>query len=171
MHTKLKELQIGDQLSIDDKNVHALTHQEDFIIQSITVYSKEEGEVVLIAIADDTYLISHTLNGDPRCYVYELNYHGFIEDVEDEGIKVLDNDDQFKLRTKIKLGTESIACKTLNDPLYDVTVEVGRDADLAISVCEYKTSCKNYPFMFAEAIDDFINIYQGIRIQQTSIVI
>lgn len=171
MHTELKELQAGDQFSIDDKNVHALTHQEDFVVQSITVYSKEEGEVVIISIADDTYLISHTLNGDPRCYVYELTYRGLIEEVEEEGIRVLDNDNQFKLRTKIKLGTESIACKTLNDPLYDVNIEAGRDADLAISVCEYKTSCKNYPFLFAEAIDDSINIYQGIRIQQTSIVI
>lgn len=171
MHTQLKELQIGDQLSIDDKSVHALTHQEDFTIQSLTIYAQEEGEVIIAAIADDTYLISHTLNGDPRYYIYELTYHGLIEDVEEEGIKVLDNDNQFKPRTKIKLGTEIIACKSINDPLYDVTIEIGQDADSAISVCEYKTSCKNYPFMFAEAIDDLINIYQGIRIPSTSIVI
>lgn len=171
MHTELKELLVGDQLSIDDKNVHALTHQEDFSIQSITIYSQEEGEVVIVTIADDTYLISHTLNGDPRYYVYELTYHGEIEEIEEEGIKVLDNDDQFKRRTKIKLGTDVILCKAIHDPLYEVNIESGQDPDSSISVCEYKTSCKNYPFMFVETIDDFINVYQGIRIQQTSIVI
>lgn len=171
MYAALKDLTIGDQLSIDDKSVFGLTRQEDFEVMSSTLYSQEEGEVLIMEISDDFFLIAHTLNGDPRYYIYELNYDGSIEDVEEEGIRLLDSSNEFKARTKIKVGTKSITCKTLFDPVYDLIVESDSSIDQPVSLACYKTSSKTYPYLFAEVIGDFMSVYQGIRIQQTTIVI
>jgi hypothetical protein len=166
----IKDLRTGDQLTIDDDEARQFTHQEDYEVSGVRILSQDEGEVVYVHLGGVATLVAHTLGGDPRFYLYEHNFHGPVEDMENEGMIILDDDNDFRQRGKLKTGTnKSITLRCGHGPVYDLTND--NDCDDVVSVCEYRSSCKVYPFMLVEVASDTVSVFQGIRIAHTSLVV
>lgn len=166
MFETLKELSKKDRFSIDDKNVISMCGEEDFTVHETRLYTQDEGELLIIDV-NDYYLIAHNFGGDSRYYFYEINESGTIEDLEELGFRLLDDDNEYKERFKIK-ATKPILCKIHYGPIYNLSQD-GNDGE--INFCEYRTSNKQFPVLAMEENEDIITLYQGIRISESNIVI
>jgi hypothetical protein len=181
MFESLKELSVKDSITIDDSKVKEFTEAEDYDIVNIKTYSCEEGEIVILELDNNYFMIAHTLSGDPRYYIYELNLSGTCEDLEDDGMSILNREGELKSRIamRVNIGIRNRINLTLiatYGPIYGLTMDRNDqspdDDFVELNFCEYKgRSKKHYRSTAVEQCDNIFNVYQGFRFSEKSIVL
>ncbi len=169
MFDVLKDLSPGDAFTIDDPKVFDFTQSEDFEVVEKKLYTGDEGDLLIID-TDGYYLVAHTLAGDPRYYIYEMNLSGTISELEDDGVSVLNDDGEFRERFSIK-GQKPTPLTAVIGPIYGLNLEDTEVECTEAACCEYRAKSKHYPVTLFEKCDTHFNVYQGFRISENSIVI
>lgn len=176
MLEELKEIAVGEMLTVDNEDVLEFTTAEDFTVVNVKAYSQDEGEVAIVDL-DGYYLIAHTLDGEPRYYVTELAASGEADDLEEGGFRLALKDDSMPKKLYSGRNDREIPYKAKYGPVYGLNVE--RDDNPPdddpgdIAVCEYrgKTKVKQLTTVFLERLDDHYNVYLGFQISEGSILL
>lgn len=170
MFESLKKITPATPLTLDDERANALTQKKDFESGRTRVYGQDEGEIVLIDL-DEFCLVAHTFCGDPRYYVVEEGASGSLRSIETAGFPLLAGENDFRERSRLRLGGKVVGCKSHCGPVYGLTPDCGTDSPpYEVAVCEYLTGSKQYPYMFALKEDGGYTVYQGVRIPESGIV-
>lgn len=161
MFNDLKELHIGEMISIDGKKVNKLTGNQDFTVSNIRLYSQEEGEIIFIDL-ENFYLVGHTFEGFPNYFFYEEN---------DDLYEIFKND-EFSPKIKTYKNNKMFVYKIVTEPFYNLIPELPLDEDVCeISCCEYISNSKFLSHVLIEKIDTNLTLYHGFKINKTNILI
>lgn len=170
----LKELTQNDMLTIDAPEVKEFAEAEDFTVQSVKIYSQDEGEIVFLDL-DGIHLVAHDFGGDPKYFVYELASTGTDEDMEDEGMSPVFKDNE-PLPRKIWVGRNDreIGYRPKIGPVYELNVDRNDsppdDEPSEIAVCEYRGKGE-MTHILIEMLDTTLNVYQGFQVRESSILL
>lgn len=172
----LKEINVGDMITIDNEDVLELTNIEDFTILNVKSYTQEEGDVIIINL-ESHFLIAHTLNGEPKYCFLEKVANGSLSTIEDDGFRIIVKDESMPNKLYYGRNDREIAYRAKHDPVYGMNIE--RDDDPTdeeageISICEYrgKTKIKSLSVIMLERLDDQYIIYQGLQISEANILL
>lgn len=176
MLEELKEIEVGEMLTVDHADVLEFTGGDDFTVASVKAYTQDEGDVAVIDL-DGFHLIAHTLDGEPRYYVTELAASGEVNDLEDDGFRLVLKDDSMPKKLYSGRNDREIPYKAKYGPVYGMNVERDdnppeEEAD-DIAVCEYRSKAKTKPLsvVFLERLDAHYNLYRGFQIGEASILL
>lgn len=176
MLEELKEIAVGDMLTIDNADVLEMTNAEDFTVLGVKSYTQDEGDVIMIDL-ESHFLVAHTLDGEPRYYVVEQASAGSPEDLEDDGFRLALKDESMPRKLYSGRNDREIPYKAKHGPVYGLNVE--RDDNPPdeeagdIAVCEYrgKTKAKPLSVIFLERLDEHYTLYLGLQIGEANILL
>jgi hypothetical protein len=176
MLEELKEIAVGDMLTIDNADVLEMTDAEDFTVLGVKVYTQDEGDVIIIDL-ETHCLIAHTLGGEPRYYVVEKAASGSPDELEDDGFRLVLKDDSMPSKFYSGRNGGEILYKAKHGPVYGMNVErddVPPEEEASeIAVCEYRGKTKSKPLsvVMLERLDEHYALYQGLQISEASIIL
>ena len=151
----LKKLTASKMISLDDENIFNFTNNEDFTIESTELYQSEDSELLLLQI-NENYLIAHTLQDDPRYFIFE-----------ECAIDAINNLDDIPSEMEISKGEEM--------QLFEQQEVYSGLMDGDQEICVYEYECRDERLISAITILVFDSIdhlkLQGFEIDEKSIVI
>lgn len=176
MLEELKEIAVGEMLTIDNPDVLELTGTEDFTVVCVKSYTQDEGDVLIIDL-DLYYLVAHTLLGEPRYYLVERTSSGTPDNLEDDGFRLILRGEAMPRKLYSGRNDHEITYIAKHGPVYGMNVE--RDDSPPeiepgdISICGYrgKTKIKLMSVILLERLDDCYTLYQGFQISEANILL
>lgn len=169
MIEEIKELNPDDTITIEDESVEEFTGQTTFTVSEVRIYSNDDCEIVLVGL-DEFYLIIHSVENNPRYFMYELQESGTVEDLIEEGYNYINDDDDFRKKIVIREeGKTNIFKHSELGAIYDLNVDRDDEAEqepYSVSICEYISNNAYMPNIFIERVDDDANIFTGFEIEE-----
>jgi hypothetical protein len=141
-----------DMLTVDDDAIFSFTGSKDLTITA-KWHGYYEGNYIVFVELDTYYLIAHNLDGEPKYAVCELY---------DVGPEYLDSETEFLEKIKLRGGDSSV--------VYEQTTTTLSDDDNSPSLSEYITD-DDFDYMLVTKQEDVINVYRGITISESNIIL
>lgn len=167
MIEELKNLQIEDTIFFSNDQVVDFFEEEELTITDIKIYSSEDAEMIAIEM-NEFYLIVHNFESDEKYFAYQLVTEGNTEDLEGEGYKFLNEDDDFRHKIVIRDdGKTSVYHPSDTGAIYGLTKEKRNNDSEEVAVCEYFANSDKLEYILIERGDDSACIFQGFEIKET----
>ncbi len=171
MIEELKNLQPEDTIFFNDDQVVDFLESEEMSVTGVRVYSIDDTEMVVIEM-DEFYLVAHNFESDEKCFIYQLIDEGDTSDLEDEGYKFLNEDDDFRHKIVIREeGKTHVFHHSDTGAIYGLTrerTEDDSDEPEEVSICEFQSSSARFMNILIEREDDCAYIMQGFEIEEDS---
>jgi len=167
MIEELKNLQPEDTITFTDDQVIDFFEGEELTVTRVRVYSSDDAEMVVVEM-DEFYLVAHNFESDEKCFVYQLVDEGNTADLEDEGYKFLNEDDDFRHKIVIREdGKAFVYHPSDTGAIYGLTRERA-DNDSSeepqeVSICEFVSLSARLGNILIEREDDCAYIMQGFE--------
>jgi hypothetical protein len=119
---------------------------------------------------EDSYLVAHNFDTDPRYFIYQVFDSGSAEDLEQDGYYFLTEDQDFRNKIVFRDDNRSHVYKHSEiGAVYDILDETN---EISISLCEYVSNSHELSnLLVIKQEDDELLILQGIEIDQEDITI
>lgn len=162
MIDELRTLEQDDTLIFLSSQACDFTEAEEMIVTEVRSYYNDDGEIVVVEM-DDCCLICHNFQSEEQYYLYRLVDEGLTGDLEDEGYKFLNADDDF--RSKIIVRDEDARPFVFNHSDTGAIYEIEEE----VSLCEYAQTGNFLPlrnYIFIEKERDYAKIMKGFEIKE-----
>lgn len=164
MIDQLKEIEKGTFFAFNNEEVISLAETDEAEVSSVKLYSTDENELVVIEL-DETYLVAHDFDTDPRYFFYQILDSGAIEDLENDGYYFLNEEQDF--RNKIVCRDDSRGHIYKHSEV-GIVYDMEDHEEETISICEYISNSHELSHILVIKNDEEDNllILQGIEINE-----
>lgn len=168
MIDELKNLKVEDTIFFPNDQVADFFEEEELTVTGIKTYSSDDAEMVIVEM-DEFYLVVHNFESEEKCFAYQLVTEGNTGDLEDEGYKFLNDDDDFRHKIVIREeGKTFIYHPSDAGAIYGLTRErTDNDSEeepQEVAICEYIANSARLEHILIEREDDNAYILQGFEI-------
>jgi hypothetical protein len=172
MIEELKTLEVDDTIIFSDEQVIDFFEDEEMTVTGIRVYKVDDNEMIVVEM-DEFYLIVHNFQSEETCYVYQLVDEGDTGDLEDDGYKFLNEEDDFRHKIVIREeGKTQVYHHSDTGAIYDLTRErddEGSDEPVEVSLCEFISHSGRLTHILIEREDERALIMQGFEIDEDAL--
>lgn len=169
-----KTLEPEDTILFTDNQVIDFFEEEEMTVTGVRVYSLDDTEMVIVEM-EDFCLVAHNFETEEKFFVYQLIDEGDTGDLEDEGYKFLNDEDDFRHKIVIREdGKASVYHPSDTGAIYGLTREKydgdedGGGEPQEVSICEFQSSSARLSKILIEREDDRAYILQGFEINDDS---
>lgn len=170
MIEEFKNLQPEDTIVFADDQVIDFFEEEELTVTGVRIYSSDDDTEMVIVEMDEFYLVAHNFESDEKCFVYQLIDEGETGDLEDEGYKFLNEDDDFRHKIVIREdGKTFVYHPSDTGAIYGLSRErADNDSDepQEVSICEFTSSSARLGYILIEREDDKAYIMQGFEVEE-----
>lgn len=165
MIEELKALQPDDVIFLSEDDVIDFTGTDELTVTGVRVYTSEDNELVMVEM-DDFYLVAHNFQTDEQYFIYQLVDEGEVSDLEENGYKFLNDDDDFRHKiVNREDGKAHVFVHSETGAVYGMTKTRDDDGeDQEVSLCEYRSQSARYSNILIEQEEGFTRICQGFEI-------
>lgn len=170
MIEELKELQSDDIIILLEDEAIEFTGMEEMTVTGVRVYTSDDSELVMVEM-DDFYLVAHNFQSEEQYFIYQLVDEGDVSDLEDNGYKFLNEDDDFRHKiVNREEGKAHVFTHSETGAIYGLTKTRDDEGDdQEVSLCEYKSNSAQYNHILIEQEDGHTRICQGFEITEFEI--
>jgi hypothetical protein len=168
MIEELKNTQVEDNIILLDEQVMDFFEEEKLTVTGVSVYSSDDAEMIIIEM-DEFYLVAHSFESEERYFAYQLIDEGDTNDLEGEGYKFLNDDNDFRHKIVIREdGKAFVYHPSDTGAIYGINKERSDGDDFTepqeVSICEFVSSSARLKNILIKREDDYAYIMQGFEI-------
>lgn len=169
MIDELKNLQVEDTIFFTNDQAIDFFEEEELSVTGIKIYSSDDSEMVIVEM-DEFFLVAHNFESDEKFFAYQLIAEGETGELEDEGYKFLNDDDDFRHKIAIREDGMTVVYHPSDaGAIYGLSKEkTDSDSDEPneVAICEYVTNSELLEYILIEREDDCASIMQGFEIEE-----
>jgi hypothetical protein len=170
MIEEFKNMQSDCIIKFSNESVIDFLEEEELTVTGVKVYSSDDDTEMVIIEMDDFYLVAHNFESEEKCFIYQLVDEGTTNELEDEGYRFLNDDDDFRHKIVIREDGKSFTYHPSDTgAIYGLTREREdneSDEPQEVAICEFVSNTARLDHILIEREDDLAFIMQGLEINE-----